>query len=209
MYTTSFWTYAYSKRQWQDSHKWLTLRKLPFVTDDLWNLLVTEEHTPIFSFLTVHPTMEMALYITWTWPSAQAKHMVIKQKFNVTWQRRLNSVKKGLKLNKFPHSASCLAETCLYNVITSQCHRFQRAFQNAVLPTFSYIVICKIYSQRLWSTNLSLSCYYIDLLWNWQQRQYDWNPSMNKIFHESTQNPNSDDKNWFIADDSSYYNSLV
>ena len=46
MYTTSFWTYAYSKRQWQDSHKWLTLRKLPFVTDDLWNLLVTEEHTP-------------------------------------------------------------------------------------------------------------------------------------------------------------------
>ena len=132
-----------------------------------------------------------------------------KAEVQYSWQRRLNSVKKGLKLNKFPHSASCLAETCLYNVITSQCHRFQRAFQNAVLPTFSYIVICKIYSQRLWSTNLSLSCYYIDLLWNWQQRQYDWNPSMNKIFHESTQNPNSDDKNWFIADDSSYYNSLV
>jgi len=85
---------------------------------------------------------------------------------------------------------------------------FKEPFQNAVLLAFSYRVICQIYSQRLWSTNLSPSCYYIDLLWNWQHRQYDWNTTMNKIFHASSQNPNSDDKNWFIADDSSYYNSL-
>ena len=34
---------------------------------------------------------------------------------------------KCLKVNKFPHPFSCLSDSCLYNIVTGQCHRFIRA----------------------------------------------------------------------------------
>ena len=47
--------------------------------------------------------------------------------YSVLYDKTDELSKKGLKLNKFPHPSTCLSQSCMLNIITSQCYRFHRA----------------------------------------------------------------------------------
>ena len=134
MYEFQFVTDFMSKKpnmvNGSDAHN--VLRKLSFCAryiDDLWNPLI---ETEAFKRIT------KAIYPSWLklgdpeheGPSVNYLDMAIW--YDKTWHsklydKRVELVAKGLKLNKFPHPESKLSSRCKYGVITSQLHRFNTA----------------------------------------------------------------------------------
>ena len=119
------------------SPKWQRLRNLSFCTryiDDLWNPLVSKDNFqetarqiyPRESGLVLGDPehdghlvnyLDMAI---WFENSSQQWHSKL-------YDKKIELVAKGLKLNKFPDPASKLSTRCKYGVITSQLHRYNVA----------------------------------------------------------------------------------
>ena len=120
--------------QHQSTDGFNTLLQLSFCTryiDDLWNPAVpptifNELWPQIYpDYLTLNLEMEQAKvnYLDMTiWYSERDKRWHSK-----LYDKRIELMKKGLKLNKFPQPGSCLTNQCKYRVITSQCARFLTA----------------------------------------------------------------------------------
>lgn len=119
------------------STKWQRLRDLTFCTryiDDLWNPLVTkadfqeiaQQIYPQESGLMLgDPEHDGRLvnYLDMTiWFECNSRQWHSK-----LYDKKLDLVAKGLKLNKFPDPASKLSTRCKYGVITSQLHRYNVA----------------------------------------------------------------------------------
>ena len=119
------------------STAWLLLRDLSFCTryiDDLWNPRVdrntfeeiVKKMYPAESGLELgepeHDTQAVDYLDMTIWFDN-----ISKQWHSKLYDKKLDLVKKGLKLNKFPDPTSKLSSRCKYGVITSQLHRYNVA----------------------------------------------------------------------------------
>ena len=111
------------------------LQRLAYCTryiDDLWNPLVAEgEFTEIAA--NMYPQWLQLGAPEFKGEEINYLDMTIKcENGTSTWSSRLYDkkeamIRKGLKLNKFPHPESMLSSRCKYGIITSQLHRFSVA----------------------------------------------------------------------------------
>ena len=116
---------------------WL-LRRLSFCTryiDDLWNPLVEKSEFqkivkkiyPGWLKLGLEHEGESVNYLDLTiWCTGDVERRNIKWHSKL-YDKKLELVAKGLKLNKFPDPESKLSMRCKYGVITSQLHRYKVA----------------------------------------------------------------------------------
>ena len=110
-------------------HQHDRIRRLAFCTryiDDLWNPLVSANE---------FKTVVKAIYPSWLELGLEHKGETVNYLDMTIWNKdkkwhsklydkKLGMIAKGLKLNRFPHPCSKLAERCKYGVITSQLHRY-------------------------------------------------------------------------------------
>ena len=111
------------------------LQRLAYCTryiDDLWNLLVAEgEFTEIAA--NMYPQWLQLGAPEFKGEEINYLDMTIKCENGTSkWSSKLYDkkeamIRKGLKLNKFPHPESMLSSRCKYGIITSQLHRFSVA----------------------------------------------------------------------------------
>ena len=111
------------------------LQRLAYCTryiDDLWNPLVAEgEFTEIAA--NMYPQWLQLGAPEFKGEEINYLDMTIKCENGTSkWSSRLYDkkeamIRKGLKLNKFPHPESMLSSRCKYGIITSQLHRFSVA----------------------------------------------------------------------------------
>lgn len=98
----------------------------PFLSPTVFTFfLITDYTKPVALDPTLNLEMENARvnYLDMTiWYSERDNRWHSK-----LYDKRIELMKKGLKLNKFPQPDSCLSNQCKYGVITSQCARFLNA----------------------------------------------------------------------------------
>ena len=75
------------------------------------------------------------------------------------YDKKLNMIAKGLKLNRFPHPGSKLARRCKYGVITSQLHRYNVVCTTNELFLQPALDLYAVYIKKGYNVNLTDQCF--------------------------------------------------